>query len=418
MDKIRIVGGKKLQGTVQVGGAKNAALPNLIACLLTDQPLVLSSVPKLNDIFTTLKLLKSLGVDTQAQLDKNQVQVCAKKITDTQAPYDLVRTMRASVVVLGPLLAREGRAKVSLPGGCAIGARPINFHLHGLEKLGAKITLEGGYVIAEAKKLKGSHIRFEFPSVGATENILMAATLAEGQTVLENCAQEPEIVDLAVLLKKMGAKIEGEGTDRIEIQGVQSLNGCSHQIMGDRIEAATYLIAGLMTHGEVTVRGIDPAALTSVLDHLAMTGAKLSLGKEQISLSASDRARATDIVTQPFPGFPTDVQAQWMAAMTTADGTSLITETVFENRFMHVPELTRLGAEIVIKGKEAQVRGVAELTGAPLMATDLRASASLVLAGLVAKGETWIHRVYHLDRGYESMETRLQALGAQVERVK
>ncbi len=417
MDKIRIRGGKTLNGTVQAGGAKNAALPILFASLLTEGECRFSRVPKLQDIRTTLKLLSQMGVETPKTLTGSEVSLRAKNILSHEAPYDLVRTMRASVVVLGPLLARLGKAKVSLPGGCAIGARPINFHLTGLEKLGAKIELEGGYVTATAKRLKGDRVRFEFPSVGATENVMMAATLAQGESVLENCAKEPEIVDLAEALRGMGAQIEGDGTETIRIQGKDQLHGCDHAIMGDRIESGTFLAAAFATGGKVRVEGIAPETLEAVLVKFEESGAIITRESNAITLASKGRPRGTDVTTLPFPGFPTDMQAQFMAAMIVAEGTSILTETIFENRFMHVPELARLGADITIKGNTAVVRGTSGLKGAPLMATDLRASASLVIAGLCASGETEVNRIYHLDRGYEDMEKKLRSLGADIERI-
>ena len=416
MDKMKIRGGRVLRGTVDVSGSKNAALPILFASLLTAEPCRFRRVPGLQDIRTTLKLLSMLGVEVESKLEQNEVTLKAANIITKEAPYDLVRTMRASVVVLGPLLARFGFAKVSLPGGCAIGARPINYHLTGFEKLGAKIELEHGYVIASAKRLKGNRVPFEFPSVGATENVMMAAALAQGESILENCAKEPEIVDLALALRAMGVEIEGEGTETIRIQGRESLHGCDFEIMGDRIEAGTFLAAGLMTGGDVSVRGLDSVHLESVLAKFEDVGAKITRGANLIRLESRGRPRATDLTTLPFPGFPTDMQAQFMAVLAIPDGSSLITETIFENRFMHVPELSRLGADISIRGKSALVKGVPELVGAPIMATDLRASASLILGGLVASGETVVNRIYHLDRGYERMENKLKALGADVER--
>jgi UDP-N-acetylglucosamine 1-carboxyvinyltransferase len=419
MDKMRIIGGKRLQGTVKVSGAKNAALPILISSILAEGPCSFTQVPDLQDVRTTTKLLAQLGIQVSADLaGKNTVEIDARRVEKFEAPYDLVRTMRASVVVLGPLLARLGKAKVSLPGGCAIGARPINFHLTGLEKLGAKIELEGGYVIATAKKLKGGRVPFEFPSVGATENVMMAAVLASGESVLENCAREPEIVDLARALRAMGAELEGEGTETIRIQGKSSLHGCNYKIMGDRIEAGTYLAAGFGTEGDVTVEGIAPEHLESVLSKFEESGAVITRAENSVRIVARERARGVDMTTQPFPGYPTDMQAQFMAVMTVADGASLISENIFENRFMHVPELVRLGADITIRGNTALVRGKDKLVGAPLMATDLRASASLILGGLFAEGETTVNRIYHLDRGYEKMDEKLRNLGASIERIK
>lgn len=418
MDKMRIIGGKTLRGTIQAGGSKNAALPILISSLLTDQPCRYRRVPELQDIRTCLRILEHMGIQTQWDLQAGTLQMNAANIHTKEAPYDLVRTMRASVVVLGPLLARFGEAKVSLPGGCAIGARPIGFHLSGLEKLGAKIDLQGGYVLAKASRLIGNRVAFEFPSVGATENVMLAAALAQGESVLENCAREPEIVDLARALRAMGAQIEGEGTETIHIQGKDSLHGCDCEIMGDRIEAGTFLAAGLATQGDVTVEGLAPEFLEAVLVKFEESGAKVYRGQQSIRVQAQGRPKGVDITTLPFPGYPTDMQAQHMAVMMVSAGTSVITETIFENRFMHVPELCRLGADITIKGRVAVVKGVERLVGAPLMATDLRASASLILGGLLAEGETIVNRIYHLDRGYQRMEEKLQALGAQVERIK
>lgn len=418
MDKIKIRGGKPLRGTVQISGAKNAALPILISSLLTDQECRYTNVPELQDIRTTMTLLHHLGCVSKLDLKSNRVSISAGAIRTKEAPYDLVRTMRASVLVLGPLLARFGEAKVSLPGGCAIGARPIQYHLHGLERLGAQITLDQGYVYARSKKLQGNRVAFEFPSVGATENVLMAATLAEGESLLENCAKEPEIVDLAKALRAMGAEIEGEGTEEIRVSGKPQLKGLDYAIMADRIEAGTFLAAGLATGGDVTVSGIDPLSLDSVLGRLEETGAKIVRNPTSVQLAYQGSIKAVDVTTLPFPGFPTDMQAQFMALMTMAKGASLITETIFENRFMHVSELTRLGADISIRGNTALVRGGAPLNGAQIMATDLRASASLVIAGLCASGETVVNRIYHLDRGYERMEEKLRGLGAEIERMK
>lgn len=414
MDRLKIQGGKALEGVVQVSGAKNAALPILISAILGGGKSRFTRVPALQDIKTTELVLNYLGLTST--FENGVMTLDASKITTIEAPYDLVRKMRASILVLGPLLAREGRAKVSLPGGCAIGARPIDFHLSALEKLGAKITLEGGYVIAEAKRLKGNRISFEFPSVGATENAMMAAVLADGETLLENSAKEPEIVDLAISLRSMGAKIEGEGGEKIRIQGVNSLRGADHRVVGDRIEAGTFLAAALATRGKVRVEGLAPHHLEAVLQKLEEAGAVITRDAEAITLEARGGGKGTDVKTQPFPGFPTDMQAQFMAAMCVADGSSLITETIFENRFMHVPELTRLGADLTIRGNSVLVRGKTRLIGAPLMATDLRASASLVIGGLCAEGETIVNRIYHLDRGYERMEEKLKTLGAQIER--
>jgi len=418
MDKMRIRGGNPLHGTIQASGSKNAALPVLISSLLSAERSQYSRIPRLNDIETTLKLLSKMGLKVDRQLSENRVSIQANQVSSYEAPYDLVSTMRASVLVLGPLVARFGQAKVSLPGGCAIGARPIGYHLDGLQKLGVQIQLEQGYVVATAKRLKGGRVPMEFPSVGATENLMMAAVLAQGETVLENCAKEPEIVDLARALRSMGAVLEGEGTETIRIQGKDSLSGANHAVMADRIEAGTYLSAAFATGGSITVEGIEPVFLESVLSKFEEAGAIIERGDRKIGLKSKGRPRGTDISTQPYPGFPTDMQAQFMAAMCVADGTSVISENIFENRFMHVSELSRLGADITIKGKSAIVRGKSQLIGAPLMATDLRASASLIVAGLCAEGETIVNRIYHLDRGYEQMELKLQSLGADVERLK
>lgn len=415
---MRIVGGIPLRGRVEVSGSKNAALPLLVAALLTDQECVFHRIPDLQDVQTLTKLLQEMGVEIHFQPKEHQIHVRAQRIHRPEASYDLVRKMRASVLVLGPLIARFGKAKVSLPGGCAIGTRPINFHLSALEKLGAHIELSGGYVYASSRKLQGARIVFDFPSVGATENLIMAAVLAEGQTRLENAACEPEVVDLVLALRKMGAEIEGEGTAEITIQGKSSLNGCQHEVMGDRIEAGTYLAAGFATGGEVEVSGIDPIHLRAVLDKFEEAGALLTRRGAGVVLKARGCPRAVDLETAPFPGFPTDMQAQFMAIMAVADGVSRITETIFENRFMHVPELMRLGANIITRGNCAVVKGQPKLKAAPLMATDLRASASLIVGALCAEGESWVNRIYHLDRGYEKMELRLQELGADVTRVK
>jgi UDP-N-acetylglucosamine 1-carboxyvinyltransferase len=370
------------------------------------------------DIRTLNKILSNLGMKVDFDRKANRAVLDPRSINSFEAPYELVKTMRASVFVLGPLVGRFGKAKVSLPGGCAIGARPINYHLTGLEKLGAKIQLEEGYVIAEARRLVGNRVAFEYPSVGATENVLMAAVLAKGESILENCAKEPEIVDLARALRAMGAEIAGEGTETIRVQGKDSLSGCRHQVIGDRIEAGTFLAAAFATGGQVRVNGINSEFLEPVLVKFEESGASIERGADHVSLKASSRPRAVDITTLPHPGFPTDMQAQFMALNCVARGTSKVTETIFENRFMHVNELVRLGANIQIDGKVSMVEGVAQLSGATVMATDLRASASLVIAGLVADGETRVDRIYHLDRGYDQMEAKLRALGADIERVK
>jgi len=419
MDKISIIGGTPLVGSVQISGAKNAALPILFATLLVSGKTKIKNLPQLNDIETTLQVLKILGANMKYDVSSHMREINCSQVESLEAPYDLVRKMRASVLVLGPLLARFGQAKVSLPGGCAIGARPVGYHLSGLKALGASIELEQGYVLAKTqKKLIGNKVVFEFPSVGATENILMAAVLAKGESVLENCAKEPEIVDLANFLIKAGAKIEGAGSETIHVQGVDTLSEVEYSVMADRIEAATYLAAGLSTGGSVRVNGIDPENIESVLAKFEEAGAKIKRGIDFVESSIDQKLKGTDVITQPFPGFPTDMQAQFMAMMCIAAGTSIITENIFENRFMHVAELTRMGAQIEVKGKSAVVRGVNQLKAAPLMATDLRASASLVIAALCAEGESKINRIYHLDRGYEKIEEKLKNLGAKIFREK
>lgn len=415
MNKIVIHGGKKLHGTVQISGAKNAALPLLCATLLASGEHKLSNVPQLRDINTVLQLLETLGAKTE--LNDNHVTVNTDQVVSVEAPYDLVKTMRASVLVLGPLLARFGKARVSLPGGCAIGARPIDLHLKGLAAMGAEITLDHGYVEARCKQLRGATIYFDTPTVGGTENLMMAATLAQGTTVLENAACEPEIVDLAAALSKMGANINGAGSDTITIIGVDQLQPMRHRVMADRIEAGTFMVAAAMTAGQVLVANADPECLEAVISKLREAGAKVAICAEGIQVSGSSEIKPLQIKTSPHPGFPTDMQAQFMALLTLARGTSIISENVFENRFMHVCELQRLGSNIIIDGKQAIVEGVKMLRGAPVMATDLRASASLVLAGLAADNTTEISRIYHLDRGYERLEEKLLALGADIQRV-
>lgn len=425
MDKLHIHGPCRLDGTIRASGAKNAALPCLAATLLTDDPVVLSRVPPVRDLATMRRLLAHLGVESDDREGGVTVFRAASPGSPDEAPYDLVKTMRASCLVLGPLTARRGHARVSLPGGCAIGVRPIDQHLAGLEALGARVRLEHGYVETRASRLRGTRFRFSVPTVGGTENLLMAAVLATGTTVLENCAREPEIVDLARLLSAMGARISGAGSATIEIEGVDRLGGAQHPVIADRIEAGTYLIGAAMTHGDVTVEGSDPADLAPLLEALVEIGAQVdSLPRGsaaapdgRIRVRAGDRLVARDMTTAPHPGFPTDLQAQYQALMTQAEGISHVRETVFENRFQHVPELVRMGARIRTRGSVARIRGKAALSDATVMATDLRASACLVLAGLVAAGTTIVDRIYHLDRGYERMELKLQDLGARVERV-
>ncbi len=412
--RLLIEGGVPLRGAVRVSAAKNAALPLLAASLLSEAPVVLENVPRLADVATISKLLGRLGAEVRHQDGRTEART--PRLTSVEAPYELVSTMRASVLVLGPLVARAGRARVALPGGCAIGVRPIDLHLKGLERLGAEIQLSQGYVEAKAARLKGARIVFDVVTVTGTENLMMAAALAEGTTILENAAREPEIPDLARLLCAMGARIQGAGTERIEIEGVRELGGARHRIIPDRVEAGTFLVAGAITRGDVTITDVVPDHLTAVLDKLEATGARLEVGADRIRVQAEGRPRPTDIVTNPFPGFATDMQAQMMALLGLADGSSVVTETIFENRFMHAAELRRLGASIEIDGHRAVVRGVEAYQGAPVMATDLRASASLVLAALAAAGTTELSRVYHLDRGYEGMEKKLAGLGARIRR--
>jgi UDP-N-acetylglucosamine 1-carboxyvinyltransferase len=416
MDKLKIRGGAPLKGEIPISGAKNAALPILCAGLLSPDDLVVSNVPQLQDVATALKLLRQMGV--VAERDGATVRINASAVTRPEAPYELVKTMRAAILVLGPLVARFGRARVSLPGGCAIGARPVDQHIKGLELMGARIHVDGGYLVAEAARLKGTRIVTDMVTVTGTENLMMAATLADGDTVIENAAREPEVTDLAQALIAMGARIEGAGTDRIIVHGVDRLHGAQHRVMPDRIETGTFLCAVVAAGGDVLLRGAAPSTLDAVLDKLREAGATLDCTADTIRVRMSARPRAVSLRTAPYPAFPTDMQAQFMALDCIADGVGRVTETIFENRFMHVLELQRLGAHIAIEGNTAVVQGVGQLTGAPVMATDLRASASLVVAGLVAQGETLIDRIYHLDRGYETMETKLARVGARIERVK
>jgi UDP-N-acetylglucosamine 1-carboxyvinyltransferase len=413
--RLVIDGGVRLTGEVRVSAAKNAALPAMAASLLTAEPVILENVPGLADVATMRKLLETLGAETSVA-PEGLARFTVARLASNEAPYELVSTMRASVVVLGPLLARSGVARVALPGGCAIGVRPIDQHLKGLAKLGADISIQNGYVEARANRLKGARITTDLVTVTGTENLMMAAALAEGVTVLENAAREPEVADLARLLTAMGARIEGAGTERIEIEGVAELGGARHRIIPDRIEAGTLLAAAAITDGDVTITGAAPRHMTATLAKLEECGAALSVDGDRIRCVAPSRPQAADIITSPFPGFPTDMQAQMMTLLGLADGSSKITETIFENRFMHVAELCRMGASIETDGSIAVVRGVGAYQGAPVMATDLRASASLVLAGLAARGRTEIARVYHLDRGYEGLEKKLQSLGARIER--
>ncbi|MDR2872456.1 MAG: UDP-N-acetylglucosamine 1-carboxyvinyltransferase [Xanthomonadaceae bacterium] len=422
MQKIVVNGGTPLHGEVAVSGAKNAVLPILCATLLADEPVEIRNVPHLHDVVTTMKLLGELGaiidIDQGSLAESNRIVVDSRPVSQCVAPYELVRTMRASILVLGPLLARHGAAEVSLPGGCAIGSRPVDQHIRGLQALGAEIVVENGYIKARAEHWRGGRVVFDMISVTGTETVMMAATLAEGETIIENSAMEPEIVDLAECLKALGARIEGAGTPQIVVQGVKRLSGGSHTVLPDRIETGTFLVAAAMTGGRVTVNGARAADLDAVLVKLREAGAEVEVHRDRIMLDMQGRRlRAVNLTTAPFPAFPTDMQAQFMALNCIADGVGIISETIFENRFMHVNELLRLGADIHIDGHTAVVRGVERLSGAPVMATDLRASASLILAGLVADGQTIIDRIYHLDRGYENIEKKLSALGAQIRRV-
>jgi UDP-N-acetylglucosamine 1-carboxyvinyltransferase len=421
MDRIRIRGGRALKGTISISGAKNAALPLMATCLLTDQEVRLDNMPDLADITTMSNLLVQHGaeVTTRQTVKQRSIIFNGAGVNDTTAPYDLVRKMRASVLVLGPLVARHGQARVSLPGGCAIGTRPVDLHIKGLQQLGAEIELEDGYVVASAPKgLIGAEVAFPKVSVGATENLLMAATLAKGETLLVNAAREPEITDLAHCLVSMGAKIEGIGSNTLRIAGVDRLGGTTHRVVADRIEAGTYAMAAAITGGELELIGVQHGLIAAAAASLAQAGVEIRETAQGLLVGRANGALlGVDVMTEPYPGFPTDLQAQMMALMTTAEGASMITETIFENRFMHVPELARMGASINVHGASAMVRGVRKLTGAPVMATDLRASVSLVLAGLAAEGDTILNRVYHLDRGYEKLTHKLAACGAEIERL-
>ncbi len=417
MDKLLITGGRPLEGEVRVSGAKNAALPIMCAALLSAKPLVLTNVPRLADVSTAAKLLAQMGVAVERS-DDGRMTLQASQITNRVAPYELVKTMRASVLVLGPLLARFGEASVSLPGGCAIGARPVDQHIKGLQAMGATITIEHGYMNARAEPLRGARIVMDLVTVTGTENLMMAAALAEGSTLLENAAREPEVVDLANCLIAMGARIEGAGTGVIRIEGVGSLAGTAYRVMPDRIETGTFLAAAAAAGGKIRLIGVLPETLDATLEKLREAGAKIAAGKDTIDIEMSGRPAAVSVRTAPYPGFATDMQAQFMALATVASGTAVITETIFENRMMHALEMQRLGADITIQGTSAVVRGVDKLQGAKVMATDLRASAGLVVAGLVAQGETLVDRIYHLDRGYEALEKKLGALGARIRRVK
>jgi len=416
MDKLLIRGGNRLSGDIVISGAKNAALPILCAGLLTADNLHLSNIPNLQDVSTIIKLMRQMGL--RVEQDGGNVTLNGSDITKLEAPYELVKTMRASILVLGPLLARFGEAKVSLPGGCAIGSRPVDQHIKGLQAMGAEIAIDAGYIYAKAKRLKGTRIVTDMITVTGTENLLMAAVLADGETVLENAAREPEVSDLAHLLVAMGAKIEGIGTDRLVVQGVSKLHGATHSVIADRIETGTFLCAVAAVGGDVTLKNTRSNFLDAALDKLREAGAILTSGEDWIRVQMARRPKAVSFRTTEYPGFPTDMQAQFMALNCIAEGTSHVTETIFENRFMHVQELNRLGAAIDIEGNTAIVKGVSKFVGAPVMATDLRASASLVIAALAAQGETLIERIYHLDRGYDRMENKLSSVGAQIERVK
>jgi UDP-N-acetylglucosamine 1-carboxyvinyltransferase len=417
MDKLIITGGRPLSGDVRISGAKNAALPILAATLLADEPMVIGNIPHLRDITTTMELLGRMGVELTLD-EKMRVEVDAGRLDNPFAPYELVKTMRASILVLGPLLARCGQADVSLPGGCAIGSRPVDLHIEGLRAMGAEIVVEGGYIKARASRLKGVRLVLDMVTVTGTENLMMAATLAEGKTVIENAAREPEVVDLANCLNAMGARIRGAGSTTIEIEGVKALHGTEYNVLPDRIETGTFLVAGAISGGRVRVRDTDPTQLDAVLQKLREAGADLEVGEDYVVLDMhGGRPRAVNVHTAPFPAFPTDMQAQFTALNSVAEGVGTITETVFENRFMHVQELQRMGAKIKLEGNTAICSGIPRLTAAPVMATDLRASASLVLAGLVADGETVVDRIYHVDRGYQNIEDKFAGLGAQIRRV-
>jgi len=418
MDKLLITGKKELKGEIFASGAKNSALPVLAASLLAESPMKVSNLPHLNDVTTMIELLGSMGIDIMLNEDMD-VYVDASSIKNLNARYELVKTMRASILVLGPLLAKFHQAKVALPGGCAIGSRPVNLHIDAMRTMGANISLEGGYINAKSDgRLKGNTINFDPVSVTATENVLMAASLAEGETIINNAAKEPEVVDLADCLIKMGAQIKGQGTDKIVIQGVETLKGCDFSVMPDRVETATYLTAVAMTGGDIKIKGTRPDSVDSVVSKLREAGALITSGEDWISLKMEiNRPKATSLSTGPYPSFPTDMQAQFIALNSIANGTATVTENVFENRFMHVQEIARMGGKISLKGNTAIIEGTKDLVGAPVMATDLRASASLVLAGLVAKGTTQIDRIYHIDRGYERIEEKLNILGADIERI-
>jgi len=419
MDKFVIRGGNPLVGTVRISGAKNAALPCMAAALLTDEPVILENIPDVRDIQTTRKLLEAMGAEVELGYGRahHRTTLSCRTLANPEASYELVKTMRASTLVLGPLVARTGRARVSLPGGCAIGARPINLHIKGLEQLGAAITQEHGYVEARAERLRGGHLVFDRITVTGTEDLLMAATLADGETVMENCALEPEVADLAALLNKMGARIEGAGTSTLRIKGVERLRGARHRIIPDRIEAGTFIAAGALTGGDLIVSACDPSHLAALLHKLQEAGATVKHNADSVRVMSNGPLKPADVATEEYPGFATDMQAQYMVLATQAEGISIVTENIFENRFMHAQELVRMGANITVEGRQAIVRGKTPLSAAAVLASDLRASASLVLAGLVAEGETIIDRVYHIDRGYERIEEKLRSVGAQMKRI-
>ncbi len=419
MDKFVIRGGNPLLGTVRISGAKNAALPAMAASLLTEEPVILENIPQVRDIITERNLLAAMGAEVELGYGRahHRTTLCCRNLANPEASYELVKTLRASTLVLGPLVARAGIARVSMPGGCAIGARPIDLHIKGLEKLGAEITQDHGYIQAKAARLKGNLIHFEKITVTGTEDLMMAASLAEGETVLENCAREPEVVDLAALLNKMGARIEGAGTHAIRIRGVEKLHGARHRIIPDRIEAGTFVVAAALTGGDLMVQNCDPSHLGALLSKLQENGVKVRANHESIRVMGDGTLKPSDIITEEYPGFPTDMQAQYMALATQCEGASVIDENIFENRFMHALELARMGANIKIDGRRAIVRGRTPLSGAAVLASDLRASASLVLAALIAEGETIIDRVYHIDRGYERIEEKLRSVGAEIKRI-
>jgi UDP-N-acetylglucosamine 1-carboxyvinyltransferase len=416
MEKLLITGGQSLRGEVKISGAKNSVLPILAASLLSDGEVILGNVPHLQDVTTTISLLTEMGAILSID-EKMKVSIDTSSVNKFYAPYEMVKTMRASILVLGPLLSRFGEAKVSLPGGCAIGSRPVNLHIEGLKAMGANIKVDNGYIIAKAKKLKGAKISLPIATVTGTENLIMAATLASGQTIIKNAAKEPEIIDLANCLRLMGAKIRGDGTSKIIIDGVKNLSGCSYDVLPDRIETATFLAAAAITKGELTLTHTRPDTIKVIIDKLKNAGANISINEDKIQIKVNSQLKAVNITTNPYPDFPTDMQAQFIALNSVASGKSKVIESVFENRFMHVQELVRMGADIDINGNTALIRGVKGLRGAPVMATDLRASASLILAGLVAKGETVVDRIYHIDRGYECIEEKLTKLGANIKRL-